>query len=342
MNPSALNPRPAPSSPTPPQAQPQDHGGHHHAHGHSHHHGHGHDHGHGHHHHAAQASHRRLLGALLVTVAAMVVGVIGGLWSGSLALIADAGHMLADAGSLGLALLAARQALREADANHSYGHVRLPVLAAFVNGLLLLAASAWITYEAATRIYQPRAIDGGTMTLIAGVGLAANLISLALLHGGETEDLNRRGAAAHVLSDLLGSVAALIAGLVILATGWQLVDPLLSFLAAALVLRIGLRITREAAHILLEGTPRGMDLQKISNALPDEVAGLVSVHHLHAWSLSQTKKLMTLHAVPDGSVSSAALIAAIRGALERHGITHVTIQLEPAAGCGDAACDHRD
>ena len=272
----------------------------------------------------------------------MVVGVIGGLLSGSLALIADAGHMLADAGSLGLALLAARQALREADASHSYGHVRLPVLAAFVNGLLLLTASAWITYEAATRLYQPRAIDGGTMTLIAGVGLAANLISLALLHGGDSEDLNRRGAAAHVLSDLLGSAAALVAGLVILATGWQLVDPLLSFLAAALVLRIGLRITQESAHILLEGTPRGMDLQSISNKLPAQVAGLVSVHHLHAWSLSQTKKLMTLHAVPDGSVSSVALIAAIRSALEQHGITHVTIQLEPAAGCGDSACDHRD
>ena len=344
MSPSPLHPHSVPDKALAPahdhdsaDGQQHSHGSHHHHHVHGHHH-----HGHGHHHHAAQASHRRLLGALLVTVAAMVVGVIGGLLSGSLALIADAGHMLADAGSLGLALLAARQALREADASHSYGHVRLPVLAAFVNGLLLLTASAWITYEAATRLYQPRAIDGGTMTLIAGVGLAANLISLALLHGGDSEDLNRRGAAAHVLSDLLGSAAALVAGLVILATGWQLVDPLLSFLAAALVLRIGLRITQESAHILLEGTPRGMDLQSISNKLPAQVAGLVSVHHLHAWSLSQTKKLMTLHAVPDGSVSSVALIAAIRSALEQHGITHVTIQLEPAAGCGDSACDHRD
>lgn len=322
--------------------------GHPHAHpGHGHHHHppRGHEagrspaHDHDHHLHAAQASHRRLLGALVVTLAAMVVGIAGGLVSGSLALIADAGHMLADAGSLGLALLAARQALRPADAAHSYGHVRMPVLAAFVNGLLLLAASAWISFEAVSRLITPRAVDGQTMTLIAAVGLVANIISLALLHGGEAEDLNRRGAAAHVLSDLLGSVAALIAGVVIITTGWLLADPILSFVAAGLVLRMGMKITRESAHILLEGTPRGLDLSEIAVQLPREVPGLVSVHHLHAWSLSQTQKLMTLHAVPDGRQPPEALIAAIRGAVARHGVTHVTVQLE-AASCGDPDCAH--
>lgn len=301
--------------------------------------GHGHGHGHDHHLHAAQASHRRLLGALVVTVLAMVVGVAGGLISGSLALIADAGHMLADAGSLGLALLAARQALRPADAGHSYGHVRMPVLAAFVNGLLLLAASVWISVEAVSRLLQPQAVDGHTMTLIAGVGLIANIVSLALLHGGEAEDLNRRGAAAHVLSDLLGSVAALVAGIIIITTGWLLADPILSLVAAGLVLRMGYKITGESAHILLEGTPRGLDLSKVAEDLPEQVPGLVSVHHLHAWSLSQTQKLMTLHAVPDGHQPPEALIAAIRNALARHGVTHVTVQLE-AATCGDPGCGH--
>lgn len=315
-----------------------------HSHAHSHHdHGHaGHDHAHGHepHDHAAHASHRRLLGALTVTVVAMLIGIVGGIVSGSLALLADAGHMLADAGSLGLALLASRQALLPADAGHSYGHVRKPVLAAFVNGLLLLAVSAWIGVEAVDRLLHPQPVDGEAMTVVAVIGLVANLIALALLHGGDKDDLNRRGAAAHVLSDLLGSVAAIIAGVVILSTGWLTADPLLSFLAAGLVLRMGLIITRESAHILLEGTPRGLDLVAIANALPQEVPGLVDVHHVHAWSLSQKQKLMTLHAVPDGSRPEAALIATIREALARHGVTHVTVQVEAARDCADHDCGH--
>jgi len=268
----------------------------------------------------------------------MVVGVAGGLISGSLALLADAGHMLADAGSLALSLLAARQALRPADAGHSFGHERMPVLAAFVNGTLLLLASAWISFEAVQRFITPSPVDARAMILVAGIGLIANIISLALLHGGDAEDLNRRGAAAHVLSDLLGSVAALIAACVILQTGWLPADPLLSLVAAGLVLRMGLKITRESAHILLEGTPRGLDLARIADELPTQVAGIASVHHLHAWSLSQTKKLMTLHVTPDGSVAVPELIAAVRAAaLARHGITHVTVQVETGE-CVDADC----
>ena len=317
---------------------------HSHSHAHSHDHAdhghHGHDH-HGHDHgHAAHASHRRLLGALIVTVAAMLIGIVGGIVSGSLALLADAGHMLADGGSLGLALLASRQALRPADPGHSYGHVRKPVLAAFVNGLLLLAVSAWIGVEAVDRLLHPQPVDGEAMTIVAIIGFVANLIALGLLHGGEKDDLNRRGAAAHVLSDLLGSTAAIVAGVVILATGWLTADPLLSFLAAGLVLRMGIIITRESAHILLEGTPRGLDLVALAQALPQQVPGLVDVHHVHAWSLSQKQKLMTLHAVPDGSRPAAELIAAIREALARDGVTHVTVQVEAAEGCVDPDCGH--
>ena len=321
-----------------------DHHGHdqsHRDHGHDHSgHGHGHGHGHDHHNHAAHASHRRLAWALVVTIVAMIIGVIGGVLSGSLALIADAGHMLADAGALGLGLLAARQALRPADASHSYGHERMPVLAAFINGLLLLGASAWIAFEAVQRLIAPQAINGHTMIIVATIGIAANLTSFLLLHGGDKEDLNRRGAAAHVLSDLLGSVAALVAGFVILKTGWLPADPLLSVFAATLVLRTGLRVVRESAHILLEGTPRGLNLTRIAAELPARVEGLVSVHHLHAWSLSQTKKLMTLHAKPDGSVPVAKLIPALRGALKREGITHVTVQIELDTCLGPDCDDH--
>lgn len=308
------------------------------SHAHDHHHDAGHT--HAHHDHAAHASHQRLAWALGITLSAMVVGVTGGLISGSLALIADAGHMLADAGSLGLSLLAARQALRPADAGHSFGHERMPVLAAFVNGTLLLLASAWITFEAVQRFISPTPVEAETMLWVAGIGLLANIASFALLHGGDAEDLNRRGAAAHVLSDLLGSVAAIVAALIILKTGWLTADPLLSLLAAALVLRMGIKIVRESAHILLEGTPRGLDLARIAKELPTQVPGVMSVHHLHAWSLSQTKKLMTLHVTPDGSVAVPALIVAVRAALLRYGITHVTVQVESSnpGDCGDAEC----
>ena len=314
-----------------------DHG---HTHAHSHEHGHGHGHDHDHHDHAAHASHARLLWALIVTLAAMAIEVTGGFIAHSLALVADAGHMLADAGSLALGLLAAKQALRPADATHSFGHARMPVLAAFINGMLLLLASAWIAFEAVQRLLSPQAVDGQMMIYVAIVGLVANVIAFALLHGGEKDDLNRRGAAAHVLSDLLGSVAALIAGVVILRTGWQPADPLLSMFAAVLVLRMGIRVVRESAHILLEGTPRGMDLKAIAAELPKQVPGLASVHHVHAWSMSQKRKIMTLHAVPTQETPAIPLITAIRSVLAGYGITHVTVQIEPAEDCAEPDCGH--
>lgn len=267
----------------------------------------------------------------------MIVGVVGGYLANSLALIADAGHMLADAAALALSLLAARQALRPPDATHSFGHARMPVLAAFVNGLVLLGASAWIAFEAAERLIQPAPVDGRTMVIVAIIGLIANITSFALLHGGEAEDLNRRGAAAHVLSDLLGSVAALIAGIVILQTNWLPADPILSLVAAALVLNIGLRVVRESAHILLEGTPRGMDLKQLATNLTAQVPGVKSVHHVHAWSLSQNHKLVTLHAVPDGSTSAAEIITGLHQTLKSLGITHVTVQVEQGA-CVEPDC----
>ncbi len=315
---------------------------HHHPqrHNHDHDHGHGHAQGsakHDHHNHAAHASHQRLAWALAITIAAMIVGVVGGYLSNSLALIADAGHMLADAAALALSLLAARQALRPPDATHSFGHARMPVLAAFINGLVLLGASAWIAFEAVERLLEPAPVDGRTMVIVAIIGLIANVVSFALLHGGEKEDLNRRGAAAHVLSDLLGSVAALIAGIVILQTNWLPADPILSMVAAGLVLNIGLRVVRESAHILLEGTPRGMDLKQLATNLTAQVPGVKSVHHVHAWSLSQNHKLVTLHAVPDGSASATEIIAGLHQTLKSLGITHVTVQVEQGA-CVEPDC----
>ncbi len=293
---------------------------------HTHDHSHGHEHGHSHVH---QGSSSRLKLALAITVSIMLVEAVGGWWTNSLALLADAGHMLADAGSLLLAVLAIAQAAKPADAEHSYGRSRFPVLAAFVNGLLLLAVSAWITIEAIARLITPEQVDGATMAGIALVGLLANLAAFAFLHGGHEHDLNRRGAAAHVLSDLLGSIAAVIAGVLIVFTGWMRADPVLSILAALLIVRMGIRITRESAHVLLEAAPSSLDLKMVARDLPDRVSGVASVHHLHAWTLTPGDNLMTLHAVLSPSADPDQTLTHIQEWLRNeHRIGHATVQLE--------------
>lgn len=329
-----------------------------HQHGHDHGHGHGHDHDHGRekrhahdhpahlhddetdhaHSHAGQSAERLKL-ALVVTLAILVLEVIGGFWTRSLALIADAGHVAADASSLVLAILALRQAARPADAAHSYGHGRFPVLAAFVNGLLLLAVSAWISVEAVQRLIAPEQVQGLNMAGIALVGLLGNLFAFVLLHGGHEHDLNRRGAAAHVLSDLLASIAAVVAGLVIWWTGWMRADPLLSLLAAGLIVRMGVGITRESAHVLLEGAPRGLDLSRVAYELPAAVTGVTGVHHLHAWSLTPGESLMTLHAVVSPDADADRAVAGVRDWLQQnHRIGHVTVQIEREACAAEAGC----
>ena len=246
--------------------QHHDHAGHdhdHHDHGHDHaahaakadkhDHGHSHGHGHGHHHHGS-SNETRLTWALAITATFMVVEVIGGWISGSLALLADAVHMLTDAASLALALVALRVAKRPADALFSYGQARYEVLAAFVNGLALLLLSAWIVFESIQRLLAPAPVIGSTMLVIATLGFIANLVSFLVLRDGE-DSLNLRGAMLHVLGDLLGSAAAIAAALVILATGWTPIDPILSAFVAVLILKGGWRVTKESAHILLEGAP---------------------------------------------------------------------------------------
>jgi cobalt-zinc-cadmium efflux system protein len=316
-----------------PDRPPRDHG---HAHGH------GHDHGHDH----AHAGHgaRRLKLALGITTVIMLVEVVGGVWTHSLALLADAGHMLADAGSLLLAVLAMAQVARPADARHSYGHGRFPVLAAFANGLLLLLVSAWITIEAIARLLTPEPVDGLGLAGIALVGLVANLGAFALLHGGHEHDLNRRGAIAHVLSDLLGSVAALLAGLIIWQTGWLRADPLLSIFAALLIVRTGVKIVRESAHVLLEGAPPGLSLPGVAAELPRAVSGVLSVHHVHAWSITPGDNLMTLHAVLAPSADADQTLSRIQCWLRQtHRIGHVTVQVErqDCEVSADCAADER-
>lgn len=311
-------------------------------------HGHGHDHGHAGHSHAghSHAGHShdhadsggRLWAALILTASVMLIEAVGGWWTHSLALVADAGHMLADAGSLLLAVLAIRQARRPADGQHSYGHGRTLVLAAFVNGIALLGVSFWIAIEAVLRLLNPQQVEGPAMAAIAAIGLLSNLVAFAFLHGGHDHDLNRRGAAAHVLSDLLGSVAALVAAGIIWKTGWMRADPLLSVLAALLIVRTGIQITRQSAHVLLEGAPPGLNLAQVAADLPRAVTGVSSVHHLHAWSLTPGDNLMTLHAVLAADADVDTTLSRIQAWLrDTHRIGHMTVQVE-RAGCADPDC----
>lgn len=303
-----------------------------HGHDHSHHHHdheHGHGHGHAHIHLPAVGGERRLLAALVLTALFMVAEVGAGFLSGSLALLADAGHMLTDAVSLGLAWAAIRISRRPADRQRSYGYDRVQVLAAFVNGLTLMAMSVWIVVEAGTRLLHPVQIHATPMMTVAVLGLLVNIAAFAVLHGGAHDNLNMRGAVAHVLGDLLGSVAAIAAAGAILLWGWTQADPLLSALVALLILRSAWRLTRQSGHVLLEGVPEDFDADGLEAELPRAVAGVADVHHVHVWMLSPEKKMLTLHARIADAADPDRVTHDINVYLGRHhGISHVTVQIE--------------
>lgn len=306
-------------------------------------HDHDHGHGHSHSHHAPdltdQRNERRVLWAMWLTGGFMLLEVAGGLYAGSLALIADAGHMLTDTGALALAWFALRLTRRPADRSRSYGYQRAEILAAFVNGIAMLALVAWIIVEAAMRIMTPHDVLGGVMLWVAIAGLLVNIASFLLLHGGEN-NLNIRGAALHVLGDLLGSVAAIAAALIIMATGFMPIDPILSILVALLIARSAWVITTQSAHILMEGTPRHANPEEIARDLSASVAGVSDIHHVHAWSLSSTRALVTLHATLKPGADASDTLAALKARLaDRFDITHATIQIEGPT-CPDKATHH--
>lgn len=287
---------------------------------------HQHDHTHKHHERGAE---RRLLWAMLLTGGFMVAEVVGGIMSGSLALLADAGHMLTDSASLALAWAAARAARRPADALRSYGYHRAQVLAALINGVAFIAIVIWITVEAVQRLLQPVPVLGGMMLVIAVLGLLVNVIAFLLLHGGDRGNLNVQGAVLHVLGDLLGSVAAIVAAGVILTTGWTPIDPLLSVLVAALILRSAWVLVRKSAHILLEGTPEGIDVGTLRAALHEAVPAVRDVHHVHVWSLTPQRPLLTMHVEVSAEADNVDVLAQVKGVLkQRWGIDHSTIQIE--------------
>ncbi|URQ61905.1 CDF family zinc transporter ZitB [Pantoea alhagi] len=278
----------------------------------------------------------RLLAAFIVTALFMLAEVAGGLLSGSLALLADAGHMLTDTAALLMALLAVHFAQRKPNASHTFGWLRLTTLAAFVNAIALFVITVLIVWEAVQRFYQPQPVASGMMLAIAIGGLLANLLSFWLLHRGSSEsNLNVRAAALHVLGDLLGSLGAIVAALIIMFTGWTPVDPILSLVVSALVLRSAWALLKESLHELLEGAPAAIDAEKLKRDLTLNIPEVRNVHHVHLWQVGE-KPIVTLHVHVIPPYDHDALLQRIHHYLhQRYQIDHATVQMEYQACEGE-------
>lgn len=312
------------------------HAGHGHDHGRAH--AHGHDHAHSHHHGEDGKNESRIGIAAVLTGAFMGVELAGGLLAGSLALIADAGHMLSDFASLALAWVGFRMARRPADSRRTFGFRRFPVLAAFVNGLTLFAIVVWIVAEAVIRLLNPHTVEPNLMMWVAVVGLVVNIIAFGVLHGADRDNLNVRGALLHVAGDMFGSVAAILAAIIIMYTGWIAADPILSIVVSLIILKSAWGLTFESAHILLEGAPRDVDLDAVTHDLSDAIEGVLDIHHAHLWSLDGRRSMMTLHARIREDASGPDVVARIKARLrEAHRIDHATIEIE-GADCAGADC----
>ncbi|SRR5436190_9893962 len=288
------------------------------------------------HRHKHVANERSVALAAALTGAFMIAEVVGGLLSGSLTLLADAGHMLTDFAALALAWLGFRLTRRPADWRRTYGFDRFSVLVAFVNGIALFAIAVGIVIEASRRLYAPLHVVGGLMLWVALAGLAVNVIAFLILRTGDEGNLNIRAAVLHVLGDLLGSVAAVVAALVILTTGWMPIDPLLSVLVALIILRSAWRIVADSGHILLEGSPPGFDARAVKEDIRAALPYVLDVHHVHAWSISQERPMVTLHANVVASTSSTDAVRDIKRMLAQHfKITHATVEIEYGACVDD-------
>jgi cobalt-zinc-cadmium efflux system protein len=299
---------------------------------------HDHDHRHPHPHpHPAPRNERLTLWAAILTGSFMLAEVIGGLVSGSLALLADAGHMVTDTASLIMTWLAFRLSRRPEDASRTYGFDRLQILVAFTNGISLFFVAGWIVIEAIGRLHDPVPVLAGPMLAIAVLGLCVNLAVLLIFHAGDKRNLNMRGAMLHVMGDLLGSVAAIAAAGIILWTGWTPADPILSIVVAVVILRAAGWVVWKSGHILLEAAPGHLDTTAIGPDLMRHVPGVVDVHHIHAWQLTEGKAVMTLHVRVAPGTDGDSVIAAVQTRLrEAFQVDHATVQVEFGA-CVEAS-----
>jgi cobalt-zinc-cadmium efflux system protein len=285
-----------------------------------------HQHGLGHSH-AADAPIRSLRIALVLTALLLVVEVIGGLLSNSIALLADAGHMLTDVAALALALFVAWFSKQPETPRKTFGYLRWEILAAFLNGATLLLISAWILWEAITRLGTPQGVQGGLMLAVAAGGLVVNLIAARVLAPGSSESMNARGAYLHVLGDLLASGGTLVAAFLIRYTGWLMADPLASILTTVLIMNGAWRLVRDSVDILLESTPAHIPLPAVRAQL-EAIPGIESVHDLHVWAVTPAVVAMSAHCIVREPAQQHHALEHIHDAMRLFGIDHVTIQLE--------------
>ncbi len=284
---------------------------------------------HDHHHERTSKNQRRLAISLLLAAGYMIAEIVGGVLTNSLALLADAGHMLSDVAALGLSLFAVWFAGRTAPTHRTFGYYRAEILAALVNGALLFAIAILIFVEAFQRLGNPPEVRGPWMTVIAGGGLLVNLASLAILGSGCRENLNVRGAWLHVVMDALGSVGAIVAGLLISLFGWYLADPIASTLIVLLVIYSAWHLLSEAVSVLMESAPRGIDVDQVRQAILD-VPHVTGVHDLHVWTITSGFDSLSAHVVVGDGSGQTEVLSQLRTRLhERFGIDHVTIQIEP-------------
>lgn len=303
-----------------------------HTHSHGHHHGPGHDHAHGHaHDHGSAGSTRALAWALGLTLIILVAEGAGGWIANSLALLADAGHVLTDAGALGLSLFVSWLARQPGAPEKTYGYLRWEILAALINGATLLVISAWIVIEAVMRFQHPEPVSGGIMLIAAVLGFVINAVAVWLLHGVREGSLNVRGAYLHVLGDMLASGGTVVAALIIRSTGWLQADPIASLLTTILIVLGAWRLVRESVDVLLEAAPSHIDLDGVRRQL-ESVGGVESVHDLHVWTVTSGMVALSAHAIVRESSDHQAVLEQSHDLLARLGIHHVTIQLECDAG----------
>ncbi len=281
------------------------------------------------------ARHAHALRRVLALTAGFMVVEAGAGWvANSLALLADAGHMFADVAALALALFVAWMAQRPATAERTYGYLRLEILAALVNGTALFVLAGGIVWEALDRVRQPEAVEPRILFGVAFAGLVVNVVALRLLHGNHQHSLNVRGAYLHVLGDLLGSVGAMVAGLVIWFTGWTPADPLISVAIALLIVLSGARLARDSVEVLLEATPRHISLSEVERQIAT-IPGVKDVHDLHVWTLTSGVVAMSGHAVVGDPGANQRVLETVQGRMADLGINHVTMQLERDDTCSD-------
>jgi cobalt-zinc-cadmium efflux system protein len=306
-----------------------------------------HDHSHDHTPKITADNERKVLIAFLITFTFMIVEVIGGVLSGSLALIADAGHMLTDAGALALAYAAFRFGKRAADERRTFGYLRFEVIAGLINAIALFAILIWIAVEAFERFRNPGEVLAGPMLIVATIGLLINIGVFWILTRGDKDHVNIKGAILHVLGDLLGSVAAISAAIIIYYTGWTPIDPILSIFVCLLILRSAWALLRNSLHILLEGAPENAAPEEIEQHLMKTIPGLAGVRHVHVWMITSGKALATLHVKPREGSDPRLLVKAVEAELVRKfEIEHSTIAIdfaETGDDCSlgsDSSLDH--